>query len=259
MNAAQPAAMVEIRVITHDGALPEVADYARDRIGAVVRSARRPVPSVRVRLSRHGKPDVPWAVVAQANLFVDGVPVRAQAEGGNSWEAVDRLEERLRCQLCARSESRCAGAPPHSHRWYLRPAAGRRVVRRKSCVLRRCTVEEAAREMGLLDYDFHLFVEAKTGQDAVLVRADTGGYRLTLVTPPGPGEFGAIRLPLTFGTEPAPRLTVEEAVARSNETGQPFLFFVDTARDRGAVLYRRYDGHYGLITPSAEKIPLECP
>ncbi|MFD2415943.1 sigma 54 modulation/S30EA ribosomal C-terminal domain-containing protein [Amycolatopsis pigmentata] len=255
MNAAQPAAVVEIRVVTHDGALPEVADYARDRIGALVRSARRPVPSVRVRLSRHGKPEVPWAVVAQANLFVDGVPMRAQAEGGNSWEAVDRLEERLRCQLCARRGSRPEGAPPRSHRWYHRPETERRVVRRKSCALRRCTVEEAAREMGLLDYDFHLFVEATTGQDAVLVLADTTGYRLTLVAPPGPGEFGATRLPLTVGTEPAPRLTVEEAVVRSNEADVPFLFFVDTGRDRGAVLYRRYDGHYGLITPPAEKIP----
>jgi hypothetical protein len=30
----------------------------------------------------------------------------------------------------------------------------------------------------------------------------------------------------------------------------PFLFFVDAERGRGAVLYHRYDGHYGLIAPA---------
>jgi hypothetical protein len=31
--------------------------------------------------------------------------------------------------------------------------------------------------------------------------------------------------------------------------GVPFPFFVDAARSRGSVVYHRYDGHYGLITP----------
>jgi Sigma 54 modulation/S30EA ribosomal protein C terminus len=34
-------------------------------------------------------------------------------------------------------------------------------------------------------------------------------------------------------------------------SGQPFLFFVDAETGRGNVLYHRYDGHYGLIVPSA--------
>lgn len=257
MNAAQPADVVEVDVVTDHQAMPEVVDYARDRIGALVRSARRVVPCVRVRLSRHGKPDVPWAIVAQANLFVDGLAMRSQAEGGNSWEAVDRLEGRLRylLSLPPRCRFRPDDAPPHCHRWYVLPKEERRIARRKSCVLRCCTVEEAAHEMILLDYEFHLFVESATGRDALLCRAGTTGYRLTLVTPPARGELGPSRLPLTVSTEPAPRLSVEEAVAWSNESDLPFLFFLDAARHRGAVLYRRYDGHYGLITSSPETAP----
>jgi hypothetical protein len=30
----------------------------------------------------------------------------------------------------------------------------------------------------------------------------------------------------------------------------PFLFFIDAAPGRVSVLYHRYDGHYGLITPA---------
>ncbi|MFI8458033.1 sigma 54 modulation/S30EA ribosomal C-terminal domain-containing protein [Kitasatospora sp. NPDC085464] len=47
-----------------------------------------------------------------------------------------------------------------------------------------------------------------------------------------------------------PELTVAEAVSRLDLTGLPFVFFTDTATGRGNVLYHRYDGHYGLITPA---------
>ena len=38
--------------------------------------------------------------------------------------------------------------------------------------------------------------------------------------------------------------------ARLELSGLPFVFFVDRHTDVGCVLYIRYDGHYGLITPS---------
>ena len=34
-----------------------------------------------------------------------------------------------------------------------------------------------------------------------------------------------------------------------NAVGHRFLFFENAATGRGSVLYRRYDGHYGLIEP----------
>lgn len=47
-----------------------------------------------------------------------------------------------------------------------------------------------------------------------------------------------------------PMLRVEEAVERLNLSGWPFVFFQDDATTRGCVLYHRYDGNYGLITPT---------
>jgi hypothetical protein len=35
--------------------------------------------------------------------------------------------------------------------------------------------------------------------------------------------------------------------------GQPFTFFVDAGTGRGRLIYHRYDGHYGLITPPGER------
>ncbi|MFD1051301.1 sigma 54 modulation/S30EA ribosomal C-terminal domain-containing protein, partial [Kibdelosporangium lantanae] len=54
---------------------------------------------------------------------------------------------------------------------------------------------------------------------------------------------------VTLNVHPVPRLTTDQAVERLNATELPHRFFQDEATRRGAVLYRRYDGDYGLITP----------
>ena len=36
---------------------------------------------------------------------------------------------------------------------------------------------------------------------------------------------------------------------------EPFLLFRNADTGRGNVLYRRYDGHYGLVTPADEATP----
>ena len=46
------------------------------------------------------------------------------------------------------------------------------------------------------------------------------------------------------------QLPVEQAADRLGLLGLPFLFFIDAAQGRASVLYHRYDGHYGLITPA---------
>lgn len=85
----------------------------------------------------------------------------------------------------------------------------------------------------------------------MLYREGPAEYRLAQVNPESADEPAPFELPLTISPQPAPRLTVEQAIERTGLLGLPFLFFVDTARDRGSVLYHRYDGHYGLITPAS--------
>ena len=57
-------------------------------------------------------------------------------------------------------------------------------------------------------------------------------------------------------TTPAPlsaaataTLTVQEAQEWLEAGDGPMVFFADSASGRGCVLYRRYDGHYGIVTP----------
>ncbi len=258
-------AVLDVEVTTH-GKLPGAEDYARTKIGELGRLTHQPVLHAHVKLSEHGDPAVARRVVAQANLDVNGRFVRAQVEGVTEREAIDRLEARLRHRLeraAEHWEAKRGGAPkarPHewrhqsepTHRpnYFPRPESERRVMRHKSYSLPTCTVEDAALEIELLDYDFHFFTEEGTQQDSVLYREGPTEYRLAQVNPESAGNLAPYEIPLTISPQPAPRLTVEQAIERIGLLGLPFLFFVDTAHDRGSVLYHRYDGHYGLITPA---------
>ncbi|WP_156689307.1 HPF/RaiA family ribosome-associated protein [Mycobacterium sp. Marseille-P9652] len=259
-------AVLDVRVTTH-GQLPGAEDYARTKIGELGHLTHQPVLDAHVRLSRHGDPAVARRVIAQANLDVNGRLVRAQVEGYTAREAIDLLEARLRRRLerTAQHWEGRRGAAPHvgEHEWarqsepnhrpnyFPRPEDERRIMRHKSYSLPTCTVDQAAAEMELLDYDFHLFTEEGTRQDGVLYHEGLTEFRLALVDPEFVDKLAPFEMPLTISSQPAPRLTVDQAIERIELLGLPFLFFVDTARGRGSVLYHRYDGHYGLIAPAS--------
>jgi len=254
----------DVEVTTH-GQLPGADDYARKKIGGLGRLTHEPVLHAHVRLSEHGDPAVARRVSAQANLDVNGRLIRAHVEGATAREAVDRLEARLRHRLERSAEHweakrgglpqggprewRHQSEPTHRPNYFPRPENERRIMRHKSYSVPLCTVEEAAAEMELLDYDFHLFTEEGTKQDSVLYRGGPAEYRLAQVDPRPAEELAPFDIPLTISPQPAPRLTVAQAIERIALFGLPFMFFVDAERDRGSVLYHRYDGHYGLITP----------
>lgn len=65
-----------------------------------------------------------------------------------------------------------------------------------------------------------------------------------------PEEVGAAE-PRIIRTSPGSvkPLTLEEAAMHLSQTGDHFLVFRDAERDRVAVMYKRTDGHYGLIEP----------
>ncbi len=252
--------------VTTDDELSGAADYARNKIGELGRFTSRPVLRAHVRLSKHHDPAVERPVVAQANLDLDGRPVRAQVGAKTAQEAIDLLAARVRRRLeraaehwePRRGESpardphewRHDSEPTHRPNYFPRPPDERRVIRRKSFTLAPCTVDEAAREMDLLDYDFHLFTEKGTGTAGVLYRAGATGYRLALVAPGLADQVDTSGLPVTISPQPLPCLTEEEAANRLGLLGLPFLFFIDAAQGRVSVLYHRYDGHYGLTTPT---------
>ncbi|WP_374022541.1 HPF/RaiA family ribosome-associated protein [Mycobacterium sp. HNNTM2301] len=262
-HSMQAPQEIDVQVTARDEH-PAAAEYARRKIGELTRYASRPVLHARVRLTRHRDPAVQRPVVAQVNLDVGGRLIRAQVQADTAREAVDLVAARLRRRLeraaehwearpgaAAADEWRREPEPAHRPNHFPRQANQRRVIRRKSFTLAPCTLDEAAREMELLDYDFHLFTEKGTGTAGVLYRGGPTGYRLALAAPALADQVSRHTLPVTISRQPLPCLTEEGAEDRLAMLGLPFLFFIHAAYGCASVLYHRYDGHYGLITPAA--------
>ncbi|GAA2735412.1 HPF/RaiA family ribosome-associated protein [Actinocorallia aurantiaca] len=242
------------------GKVPQdLLDRAREKVERLCGRSPEQVLAARVRLSMGSGADRP--AVAQANLDVNGRTVRVQTTAATMGEAVDLLEDRLaeRLRRVARNWEAVRGGRPQPDEWrhdseparrpayYPRPAEERQVIRHKAYELASATPDEAVFDMEALDYDFHLFTDVATGQDSVVYRHGDA-YRMAQIDPRPRKDDLAVDL--TVSPHPAPRIGVREAEERLEATGLPFVFFADADTGRGNVLYHRYDGHYGLITPA---------
>jgi len=259
---SRPTITDDLQVVLR-GDLPEdISEYVRTRIERLGVQLDEPVFHTRVRLTREPNPAFDRPVIAQGNVILKGRLARAQVAGRSPEEAVDLLADRLQGVLSRmkRDWEARRGARPEPGQWrsdaqptqrppyFPRPVEERELLRHKSFTPRRIPPDEAAFEMDQLDYDFHLFTDAETARDAVIYRDGPTGYRLARVgTGPEPSSTDP---PITLDPVPPPRLNLDEARERLELGGLTFVFFVDRDTDRGAVLYHRYDGHYGLITPA---------
>jgi ribosome-associated translation inhibitor RaiA len=228
---------------------PKDVQYARHKVARVARWTDKPVVFARVKLTAAPDPARERPALAQAALELDGAVVRAHVAARRMSEAVDLLEERLRAQVESHKDRRLASRkrgtearepgewrhgdlPAHRPDYFPRTVEDRQVVRHKSYALRALSPADAYEEMLRLDYDFHLFTDVLTGEDSLVHRLADGGGDLQSLSHPSP----------------APVLQETQAAARLDSTGEPFVFYRDADSGRGAVVYRRYDGHYGLIT-----------
>lgn len=226
-----------------------VVARAQEKVAALAQHCGEPILSARVKLTRPAEPGPDRLPIAEASLNVNGRMVRAKAEGMTVQEAVTELLERLRVRLdrTARDWRSLRG---RRHRNTIRTASpaltvGRQtVLRRKYAEPEPATVDHAVFDMELRDYDFYLFADAATGGDAMVWRTGDG-YRMARVKAARPPMT---YLPVTVDEEPAPTLTLDEAIERLAPAERPFLFYSDALTGRGAVLYRRHDGGFGHIT-----------
>jgi ribosome-associated translation inhibitor RaiA len=248
-------------VIVRGDVPPEMVDYARKKLLAIVADAAVAVLDVELRLDHHADPAHDRPNRVEVSVDHDGMRVRAHSNAPTMSEAVDRALKRLRRRIEANGER------PQSRRlrhrdlesWHhedrtvrVAPARAdrvdeREVVRRKTFALHAESIEEALFDLEVLDHDFFLFVHDETGTEAVVYRVGDG-YGLTQRVP-APDAVERVEIPLAAGPAPATR-TLEDALAILDETGEPFEFFVDAESRRGLVAYRRYDGDYGLILPT---------
>lgn len=249
LSAREQPATDQIDVTLPTDLPADVADYARLRLGGMVLEVLGGATPIRVRLSIYPDPAVHFPVVAQANAQPPGRPVRAQARGATAREAIDLLQARLRHQLRqALGTDDSDTMPPNPVALPLpRRPDDSAVVRRKLVPFARLTVDEAVREMRLRDYDFHLFTEIGSDQDSVVYGCGPDTLRLAQLVPL-PERLAPHAVRIVYYDRPAPVLSVPEATDMLRLSEVRFTFFRDAHSGRGSALYRRNDGHFGLLT-----------
>ena len=253
----------EMQMVTGGDVDGDVIGYAVLRMGAVMADVAEPILFARTRLTQAADPARDRPAIAEVALDINGELVRAHVASHSLREAIDLVQRRLRSKLEHRAEHRRAerdrnfvpepgewrhGDAPSEHPEYFdRPSDERAIVRHKSYAIGELTPDEAAFDMEQLDYDFHLFRDLATGEDALIERHPDHTYRLTRLHR-SEEVTGPTAISLTVAEHTAPELTVREAMERLNADGERFVFFANRTTGRGNVLYHRYDGHYGLLT-----------
>jgi ribosomal subunit interface protein len=256
--------------VSTEGPVPPVArQRAEDKLGQLALHIREPVLYAEIRLVNDHTPARARPAIAEATLSINGTPVRAHVAAGDLDSAIDLLEERLKRRI-TRHEERLHREGKERHRsqngsnghdwrhgdhltqrpeWHERPPDEREVVRHKTFALDPLTIDEAAFDLDALAHDFYLFTELETGADAVISYDDDHGLCLQLPEGVGAVAIEQTAVPVRQGAS-APTLTLVDAEDRLDDGGERFVFFIDQESGRGHVVYHRFDGHYGLITPA---------
>ncbi len=246
MNDSLTRNIADVAVVCRGAVRPEVAHRLGKAVAEVF--AERGLPTAgRVRFT--AAPCSGGPVLVQVDSDAAGSPVRVQLTG-RAEEVVDRTVARLARSLDGLGAPSWQPRPwPDSARPLLAAVLDGDVVRRKAAGARSCEPVAAAAALDALDYDAYLFVDADTGEDAVVFRAGPNGVRLArrhCLHPPSTASA------ITVHPHPTPTLNELAAVRRLCDHGLPFLFYSDAVTGRGRLLYRRYDGDLGLVLPEGE-------
>jgi hypothetical protein len=201
----------------------------------------------RVRLVRSVCASGPALV--QVNLRVAGAPARVQVAGESPSVAIDRAAERLRLQIRRLTTAYEPWPWPDPQRRPLAVPINGVLRRHKSYRLQVGSPCQAVASMNAMDNDVMLYRDAETGEDAVVYRSGPTGLRLARQHSMRPPAMHLL-LPITVNAHRIAVLYPTEAAHRLIEGWLPFVFFTDRGTRRGSLLYRRYDGDFGLITPA---------
>ena len=260
MNA-QANPPIEVTMVLGDGVTDEERDRAVLTVRDLAAKASRPVIFARVKLLKDDQRSPDERAIAQGTLDMSGAVIRAQVAASTIAEAVDLLAMRMQRRMKRIAERRQdanqrpaatpdgqwrSGDMPTSRPGYFsRPDEERRIVRRKTFAPAASSIEEALFDLDVLDHKFFLFTDVDDGMDSVVFETEDGPKLRRLDGSAAPG--GDRIASLGVDTTPAPELSDEDAQRRLDISGAPFIFFRSAETGRGAALYRRYDGHYGLV------------
>ena len=257
-----PMSPINIEVTARGEVSDHAREQAREKLSDLESFVKGPILRARAVLIQEPNARIPTPARAEAEVGLQGRVIPARAAALSMEAAVDDVAERLQRQL-----SQVRRPPPHPAA-QTRPVTARRMVaslvvpttadhraateereimRRKSFAFGPMSVDEAADALEDLDHDFFLFHDAETDADAVVYWRDDG---LLALIEPRWAVSADDRGPVSERSRFSSPIDLRTAAAEMDALDHRFVFFEDATTGRGNVIYKRYDGHYGLIEPA---------
>ena len=187
---------------------PALRDYTQTKLERATSHLGDAVREDDVHLSVARNPRVPQQT-AEVTVFANGTVIRAQERSENLYASIDLAAGKLARQLRRWKERHSDHHHSHGHSASHPPSTdvvndastveasllqGREAelpdpgVRRKYFAMPPMGLEEARRQLDLIDHDFYLFREKESDQLQVIYRRNHGGYGVIQARelPPGP-------------------------------------------------------------------------
>ena len=175
---------------------PALRDYTQTKLERATHHFGDAVREADVHLSVARNPRVPQQT-AEVTVFANGTVIRAQERSENLYASIDLAAGKLARQLRRWKERHSDHHHSHGHSASTTPARdavtddsqvdgsllqGREAelpdpgVRRKYFSMPPMSLEEARRQLDLIDHDFYLFRDKDSDQLQVIYRRNHGGY-----------------------------------------------------------------------------------
>ena len=175
---------------------PALRDYTQSKLERATAHFSETVREADVHLSVARNPRIPQQT-AEVTVFANGTVIRAQERSENLYASIDLVAGKLARQLRRWKERHSDHPHSHGHRASSTPSTdaaiadsqvdaslleGREAelpdpgVRRKYFAMPPMGLEEARRQLDVIDHDFYLFREQDSGELQVIYRRNHGGY-----------------------------------------------------------------------------------
>ena len=175
---------------------PALRDYTQTKLERAIQHFGDAVREADVHLSVARNPRVPQQT-AEVTVFANGTVIRAQERSENLYASIDLAAGKLARQLRKWKERHSDHHHSHGHSASETPtteavmddgqvdasllsgkeaALPEPAVRRKYFAMPPMGLEEARRQLDLIDHDFFLFRDSESGDLQVIYRRNHGGY-----------------------------------------------------------------------------------
>jgi ribosome-associated translation inhibitor RaiA len=245
---AQHSTDVTSGLVLHTaGPVPGTArDQVRELVNQLIEMAPRPVWHAKVKIKSDRNRETTERSLAQASLDVSGVTIRAESAGQDTSHALQSLAASLEAKLDHLDDAGATPRPRDRPHFVDVEPDQRVIARHKTCSnMDHIDTDQAIDRLAEMGYRFYLYTD--TADDKTTVIAEAGDEETTLQKVDGSFPDGSQRPGVRAIVGPPPIRSISDAVAELNETGRDHFFFRDLDGDDASVLYRRYDGHYGLL------------